>query len=66
MQKLGADCIQKAVQNLLSSRLLSKHFTIKIYRTVIYLFLWVWNLVPYTKGRTQIKSVWEQGAEQNI
>jgi hypothetical protein len=29
-------------------------------------FVWVWNLVPHTKGRTQIEGVWEQGAEENI
>jgi hypothetical protein len=24
------------------------------------------NLLPHNKGRTQIKSVWEQGTEENI
>jgi hypothetical protein len=33
----------------------------------IYLFfIWVWSLVSHVKGRIQIESVWEQGAEENI
>jgi hypothetical protein len=26
----------------------------------------VWNLFSHTKGRTQIKCVWEERAEENI
>jgi hypothetical protein len=29
-------------------------------------FVWVWHLVSYTKERTLIEGVWEQGAEENI
>jgi hypothetical protein len=29
-------------------------------------FVWVWNLISNTKGRTQIEGVCEQGAEENI
>jgi hypothetical protein len=29
-------------------------------------FVWAWKLVSFTRGRTQIESVREQGAEENI
>jgi hypothetical protein len=29
-------------------------------------FVWVWNLVPHFKVRTQIECVWEQGSEENM
>jgi len=29
-------------------------------------FVWVWNLVSRTEGRTQIEGVWKQGAKENI
>jgi hypothetical protein len=44
-----------SIQNLLSSRLLSKDVKIRIYKTT-YNFacgsVWVWNLVSYIKGGT--------------
>jgi hypothetical protein len=29
-------------------------------------FVWVWNLVCHTEGRTWIEEVWVQGPEENI
>ena len=47
------------MQNLLSSRLLSKKLKIKIYRTVILLvvFVWVGNLVVDTAGGKEAEGV---------
>jgi len=51
-------CCQCA-QNLLPSSLLTKS-------NVDCCFVWVWNLVPHTRERTQGEGVWKQGAEENI
>jgi hypothetical protein len=42
-----------SIQNLLSSHLLSKNLEIKIHKSIIVpvVFVWVWNLISYTKGR---------------
>ena len=58
--KLGNVCYY-LMQNLLSSRLLSKNLKIKIYRTIILpvVFLWLWNLVADIEGGTQAEGVWE-------
>jgi hypothetical protein len=47
-----------SVQNLLSSRSLSKNFT--------GCFVWVWNLVTDIAGRKETEGVWEHGVEENI
>ena len=57
-----------SVQNLWSSRLLSKNLKIKIYRTLILpvVFVWVWNLVADIAGGKEAEGVWEHGVEENI
>jgi len=56
-----------SVQNLLSSRLLSKNLKIKIYRTNFAdCFVWVWNLVANIAGGKGAEGVWEHGVEENI
>ena len=50
--KSGHACYY-SVQNLLSSRLVSKNIKIKIYRTIFFCrSLWVWNLVTHIEGGT--------------
>ena len=63
--KSGNACYY-SLQNLLSSRLLSKNLKIKIYRTIILSFVWVWNLVADIEGGMQAEGVWKWGAEENI
>jgi hypothetical protein len=37
-----------------------------MYKTIIYLFLWAWNIVSHIKGTKQIEGAWEEGAEEII
>ena len=57
-----------SVQNLLSSRLLTKNLKIKIYRTIILpvKFVSVLNLVADIAGGKKVEGIWEQGVEVNI
>jgi hypothetical protein len=54
---LGNSCFH-AIQNLLSSSLLSKNEMIK-YTTMcnVTCFVWVWNVISHIKGRTEVESV---------
>ena len=55
------------MQNLLSSRLLSKNLKIKICRTIILpVFEWVRNLVIDIAGGKEAEGVSEHGVEENI
>ena len=60
----SANACYHSVQNLLSSRLLSKNLKIKIYRTCC--FAWVWSLVADIEGGKEAEGVWEHGVEENI
>jgi hypothetical protein len=55
-------------QNILYSRLLSKHERIRIYidHNFAYCSVWVWNLVSDINGEAQTEGVWEQRAEDTI
>jgi hypothetical protein len=57
-----------SVQNILSSRLLSKNVKIRVYKTILFACgsIRVWNMVSDIKGGTLTEGVWEQGAEENI
>jgi len=54
--KSGNACYH-SVMDLLSSGLLSKNLKIKIYRTIIlpFFFVWVWNLVSHTRGANKLR-----------
>ena len=62
--RLGNACYH-SVQNLLSSRLLSKNLKIKNYNFAG-CFVCVWNLVADIEGGKEAEGVWEYGVNENI
>lgn len=69
MSRLNSgNTVYHQVQNFFSSRLLSMHVIVKLYRTIIIAFCskWLQILVSHIKGGTLTEGVIEQGAEENI
>ena len=66
---ISGNACYHSVQNLLSSRLLSKNLKLKIYiynYNFAYCFIWVWNLVADIAEGKEAEGVWEHGVEENI
>jgi hypothetical protein len=56
-----------SVQNLLSSRLLSRNVKIRIYKTIVLpVVLYGCKTWSWTLREEHRQGVWEQGAEENI
>jgi hypothetical protein len=58
----------RSLQNDFTSCLICEVWKNKIYRPCNFAswFVWVWNLISYSKERAQTEGVWEQGAGENI
>jgi hypothetical protein len=68
IRRLNSDnACYHSVQNLLSSRLLSKNVNIRIYKSIILpVVLYGCETFSHFKGGTYTEGVGEQGAEDNI